>query len=174
MFLTGIVLPATAGALVTAPVTVHHDRQARKETAVFRTIDETMAVAPQITAEDVAAAANAGYRVIVNNRPDGEDPGAPQGAEIEAAARAAGLRYVAIPVTHAGFSQPQVEAMAATLRDAGGPVLAYCRSGTRSANLWALARASMGDRADDLIGKAGGAGYDVSGLRATLDMLASK
>jgi uncharacterized protein (TIGR01244 family) len=100
-------------------------------------------------------------RLIVNNRPDREEPGQPHSAEIEAAARAAGLGYRHIPVAK-GFSAWQVEAMADALEH--GPVLAFCRSGMRSTHLWALARASRGIPAPTLIGLAADAGYDLSDL----------
>ena len=96
------------------------------------------------------------------------------GDAIRAAAEAAGLSYTAIPVTHAGFSFPQVQAMIAALEDAGGPVLAYCRSGTRSCNLWALAGAGLGEDPDTLTAKAAGAGYDISGLRPLMDAVAQR
>lgn len=138
----------------------------------IRPIDEHIAVAPQITVDMLPALAAAGFTAIINNRPDGEDAGQPDGAEIAAAAAAAGLRYTAIPVTHAGFSGNQVDAMVAALEAAGGPVLAYCRSGTRSCNLWALARARSGDHPDTLMAKAAATGYDLTGIRALLETLA--
>ena len=138
---------------------------------MIRKIDEAISVAPQIAPEDVAGLAAAGFRTIVNNRPDGEDDGQPEGDAIRAAAEAAGLSYAAIPVTQGGFPRPQVEAMAAAIADAGGPVLAYCRSGTRSCNLWALAAASTGGEPEALTAKAAGAGYDISGIRPLLDAL---
>ncbi len=141
---------------------------------MIRTIDETISVAPQIRPEDLADLAASGFTAIINNRPDGEDDGQPTGDTIASAAAAAGLRYTAIPVTHAGFSGAQVEAMAAALDAAGGPVLAYCRSGTRSCNLWALAAASQGGDPDMLTAKAAGAGYDLSGIRALLDTLSGR
>jgi len=140
---------------------------------MIRKIDDHVSVAPQISPEEVAAVARAGYAEIVNNRPDGEEPGQPTGAEIAAAAEAAGIAYRAIPVTHSGFSGNQVEAMASALTAAAGPVLAFCRSGTRSAHLWALARARMGDDPATLVSKTAGAGYDISGIRAMLDTLAA-
>ena len=109
--------------------------------ADIRPINDSIAVAPQIASDDIAAIKAAGYVAIVNNRPDGEEPGQPAGDTIRAAAEAAGLTYTAIPVTQAGFGHPQLDAMAAALAAADGPVLAYCRSGTRSCNLWALAAA---------------------------------
>lgn len=140
---------------------------------MIRTIDETISIAPQITPEDVAAIAAAGFVSIVNNRPDSEEAGQPDGAAIEAAARAAGLGYAAIPVTPGGFSSAQVENMADVLAAADGPVLAFCRSGTRSCNLWALARASTGGDPAELVSKGAGAGYDLSGIRPVLEQLST-
>ncbi|RUN77403.1 TIGR01244 family phosphatase [Sphingomonas sp. TF3] len=139
----------------------------------LRTIDATISVAPQISLEDLAALAAAGFTAIVNNRPDGEDVGQPTGDAIAAAAAAAGLGYTAIPVTHAGFSHPQIDAMAAVLAEAKGPVLAYCRSGTRSCNLWALAAVKAGAHPDAAMAKAAAAGYDLTGLRPLLDALST-
>ncbi len=147
-------------------------RPFRYGSAMLRPLDPTIAVAPQITPDDISAIAAAGYLAIVNNRPDGEEPGQPDGEAIRAAAEAAGLAYTAIPITHAGFSRPQVDAMRDALAAANGPVLAYCRSGTRSCNLWALARAAQGDDAEMLTGKAAQAGYDLRGLRPALDAVA--
>lgn len=140
----------------------------------MRTIDETISVSPQISPADVTELARAGFKAIVNNRPDEEEPGQPAGDAIRAAAEALGLSYHAIPVTHAGFSMPQVEAMRAAIDGAGGPVFAYCRSGTRSTNLWALAEASLGSDPETLVTKAAQAGYDLTGLRPMLDTLAGK
>lgn len=139
---------------------------------MIRPIDETISVAPQISPADVTDIARAGFTMIINNRPDDEEMGQPDGAAIQTVAETLGLGYVAIPITHAGFSHPQLDAMAAALAEATGPVLAYCRSGTRSCNLWALAQAKNGANPDMLEEKAGKAGYDLSGIRPTLDALA--
>ncbi len=139
---------------------------------MIRTVNESISVAPQIAVGDVADIAAAGFKTIVNNRPDEEEPGQPSGAEIQAAAEAAGLAYVAIPVTHAGFSHPQLDAMTEALVAAKGPVLAYCRSGTRSCNLWALAAAKAGRNPNLLAAQAEDAGYDLSNIRPMLDALA--
>ena len=130
-------------------------------------LDADTLVAGQIGAEDVPAIAEAGVTLIVNNRPDGEEPGQPSGETIRAAAQAAGLAYRFIPVA-GGLSAPQVEAMAAAFDEAGGKVLAFCRSGTRSTYLWALARARRGADAETLIGQAAAAGYDLTPLRPHL------
>ena len=140
--------------------------------ADIRSINDRISVAPQILPEDMAAIKAAGFVAIVNNRPDDEDNGQPSGDAIRAAAEAAGLAYSAIPVTHAGFSHPQIDAMAAALTAADGPVLAYCRSGTRSCNLWALAAAKAGRDPELLVAQARGAGYDLAGMKPTLDALA--
>jgi len=139
----------------------------------LRTIDASIAVAPQIAPDAIAELAAAGFTDIINNRPDGEDFGQPDGGEIAAAAAAAGMTYTAIPVTQAGFSHPQIDAMAAVLDKAKGPVIAYCRSGTRSCNLWALAAVKTGAHPDAVMAKAAGAGYDLTGLRPLLDALST-
>lgn len=138
---------------------------------MFRRIDDTILVAPQVSPADLADAAALGVALVVNNRPDQEEAGQPDGRSIEAAARTAGLDYVAIPVIHAGFSHAQVDAMATALKQANGPVLAYCRSGTRSTYLWALARARLGDHPAVLTEKAEAAGYDLRPIRPMLDAL---
>jgi uncharacterized protein (TIGR01244 family) len=138
---------------------------------MIRKVDDSISVAPQISVEDVAAIKAAGFTAIVNNRPDDEESGQIAGDAIRDAALAAGLTYAAIPITHAGFSYPQIEAMADVLAGADGPVLAFCRSGTRSCNLWALAQAKNGAAADELIAKGAGAGYNLDGIRPLLDQL---
>ena len=142
---------------------------------MFRKIDEKTYASPQISVEDIAEAKALGIGMIVNNRPEDESDDQTPGADIEAAAAAAGMAYVAIPVTHAGFSMPQVEAMEAALAAAGDkPVLAYCRSGTRSTLLWALAQARMGSDLSAIAASAARAGYDVSPVGPQLDFLAAQ
>lgn len=141
---------------------------------MFRQLTPRIFASPQIGLAEVAEAQAQGIGLIINNRPEGESDDQLAGTEIEAAAAAAGIAYVAIPVTHAGFSQPQVTAMAAALASTDAPVLAYCRSGTRSTLLWALAEASRGESPDALAAAAAAAGYDVTPVRAVMDMLASQ
>ena len=141
---------------------------------MFRRLTDQLQVSPQIGLAEVAEAAAAGVTLIVNNRPEDESEDQTPGAEIEAAARAAGLSYITIPITHAGFSEPQVSAMAAALAGANGPVLAYCRSGTRSTLLWALAEASQGGDPDALTNMAAKAGYDLGPVRPLMDMLKAR
>ena len=140
---------------------------------MFRKINDNISVSPQITLEDIAAAKAEGVTLIINNRPDGEDPSAPQSADIEAGARDAGMKYIAIPITHSGFSGPQVDAMIAALAD-GDKILAYCRSGTRSTLLWSLAQAKQGVSPDEIARLAGNAGYDITPVRAMVDALSAE
>ncbi len=105
---------------------------------MFHPLDEATLVAGQIWPEDIPAIAALGVTSIVNNRPDGEEPGQPLNSDIEVAARGAGLDYRHIPVA-GGFPDASVSAMAAAIAQADGKLLAFCRSGARSAHLWALA-----------------------------------
>lgn len=141
---------------------------------MFRQLTPDLLVAPQICCNDIVEAAHMGVRLVINNRPEDESDDQTPGPDIEAAARSAGLEYIAIPVTHAGFSEPQVQAMAKALADAGGPVLAYCRSGTRSTLLWGLAEASQGGDPDALTNIAAKAGYDLTPIRPLMDMLKAR
>ncbi|MEO0691153.1 MAG: TIGR01244 family sulfur transferase [Pseudomonadota bacterium] len=140
----------------------------------FRKLSETVFASPQIELVDIEAAKALGVSFIVNNRPDGEDPTAPQGADIAAGAMEAGMDYVEIPIGHSGFSEPQIDQMISAIDAADGSVLAYCRSGTRSTLLWALAQAKSGQDPEAIAQAALAAGYDVSPIRAMLDMLAAK
>lgn len=134
----------------------------------IRKITDDIAVAPQINPDDVSEIAASGYRTIMNNRPDGEAMGQPENSAIEAAAKAAGLNYVYLPVISGRMTEEDVTSFAQVLKQAEGPVLAFCRTGTRCTNLWALARAGELP-AVDIVEKAGAAGYDLSGLKPVLE-----
>jgi uncharacterized protein (TIGR01244 family) len=130
----------------------------------FRHVTDDLSVAPQIGVADVAEAARQGFTTIINNRPDGEDPAQPPGAEIEAAAKAAGLAYVHIPVRGAP-GPAEVEAVRQVVDAADGPVLAFCRSGTRSITTWSIGQAMSGAMSrGDLVSLGRQAGYDLSGV----------
>ena len=129
----------------------------------FRRVTDEFWVSPQISVEDVAKAKAEGFTRIINNRPDGESPDQPASAQIEAAARAAGLDYVFAPVS--GRPSPEaVGAVRAATHGTSGKTLAFCRSGTRSIVTWALGQAAEHDR-EELIRLGVDAGYD---LRAVL------
>lgn len=130
----------------------------------FRQVTDDFSVSPQISLDDLTAAAAQGFKLVINNRPDGEQPGQPSSAEVEAAARAAGLDYVHIPVV--GQPGPeQVEANRLAIAGADGPVLAFCRSGTRSIVTWSIGQALSGERPrGELVSLGREAGYDLSSV----------
>jgi uncharacterized protein (TIGR01244 family) len=97
------------------------------------------AVAPQVRPEDLASLKEAGYAALVNNRPDGEEPGQPRSAELRQAAERAGLRYAYIPIAPGQMTETDAQALRRIIADAKGPVLAFCRTGNRSTKLWELA-----------------------------------
>ncbi len=129
-------------------------------------------VSPQIGPDDLAGAKAMGVGLVVNNRPDGEQFGQPRGAEIETAACALGLAYVAIPIGHAGLSPDDLDSFDCAVAAAPGGVLAYCRSGTRSTMLRALSEARKGRPVDDIIIEAAQAGYNLAGQRRALEAAA--
>ena len=130
----------------------------------FRRVTDDLSVAPQIGVADVAEAKRMGFATIINNRPDGEEPGQPSGAEIEAAAKAQGLAYVHVPVRGAP-GPAEVEAVRQAVDAADGPVLAFCRSGTRSITTWSIGQMVSGAMSrGDLVSLGRAAGYDLSGV----------
>ena len=143
--------------------------------SAFKRVTPDFAVAAQLGTEDVARAAAEGFRAIIVNRPDGEAPGQPSANEIKGAAEAAGLAFKAIPFSGFPPAPGVVAETAAALDEANGPVLAYCRTGTRSITAWALAQALAGGHTpDEIIALAQKAGYDLYGARGALEALAPK
>ncbi|KLE34620.1 TIGR01244 family sulfur transferase [Aurantiacibacter luteus] len=134
----------------------------------IRRVDESFAVAPQVHASDMQALADAGFTDVMCNRPDGEEPGQPPLAELRAAAEAAGLAFHHVPVTGGAFPEHAVSDFARLRHDAKGPLLAYCRSGTRSMTLETLANPD-GLSVDERMERAEAAGYDLSSLRGYLE-----
>lgn len=133
----------------------------------FVNLTPDFAVAPQLGLDDLDAVKAAGFAMVVNNRPDGESPGQPAEAEIARRAGELGLAYRYVPVVSGHFGQREVEAFREALDSAQGPVVAFCRSGTRSAFMWAFAQA--GEKpADEIIDAAAEAGYDLSALRGRI------
>ena len=133
----------------------------------LKRINDHVSVSGQIQPEDVATLKQLGFTTIVNNRPDGESPDQPDGAEIEAAAKAAGLAYHAIPLGRDGVNPELVANTRAVLEGSDGKVFCYCRSGTRSTTLWALSQAGEAP-AEEIIAQAAEAGYDMSHLAGYL------
>ena len=124
-------------------------------------LDDKTLIDGQISHADIAALKAEGVTMIVNNRPDGEDVGQPTSAEIEAAARDAGLDYRHVPIAR-GMGPADVEAMRNAIHAAGaGKMFAYCRTGNRSALAWAVAKSEDGTSRDELERCVGDAGFDL-------------
>ena len=130
-------------------------------------------VSPQIALEDVQAAADAGITLVICNRPDAEVPPELSHRAMEEAARAAGMAFVYIPVTNESLTLEQVTQQADLLAEADGPVLAYCHSGTRCSIVWAMGKAGEMP-VDEILATTAKAGYQLEGIRPTLETLAAQ
>jgi len=139
----------------------------------FKRLDDTVFAAGQISAADLDAALEQGVRCIVCNRPDDEDTGQPTAEAVRGWAEDRGLAFRHIPVSGGEITPEAVGEMAAALREAAGTTLAYCRSGGRSAALWALASAAEGRHTPErALALADNAGYELGALAPALDQLA--
>jgi sulfide:quinone oxidoreductase len=125
-----------------------------------------LSAAGRLDRADIEELAAVGVRTIINNRPDGEDPGQLPAADARRIAEAHGIAYHHIPITAATLSRADVDAFAAALQDAPAPVVAHCRSGTRSTLLWALTRMREGADSLSLIAEAAQHGIDIASLPA--------
>lgn len=127
---------------------------------MIRQLDDRTLVSGQIAPEDVAGLAGHGVTVLVNNRPDGEEPDQPRAGDIEDAATKAGIAYHFIPILR-GIGPADVEAMSQAMDQAsGGKLLAFCRSGTRSALACGLVHRQQGASAEEVAERLAGAGFD--------------
>ena len=126
-------------------------------------VTDALSVSPQITAAEMTAVRDAGFRAIICNRPDGEGADQPTFDEIEAAARQAGLAARYLPVTSGMVQDADADTFGQALMELPGPVLAYCRSGTRSATLWSLSEAGRRP-VPEILAATRDAGYDMSGV----------
>ena len=133
----------------------------------FASVSDTFAVSLQLEPSDIRGLADAGFSTVICNRPDGEELSQPTVASMREAAEAAGLAFHHIPVSGGEFPPVAIKAFAKVREEADGKVLAYCRTGTRSITLDALANVED-ETADDRIKRAERAGYDLSGLRDRL------
>jgi uncharacterized protein (TIGR01244 family) len=128
---------------------------------MIRQLDDRTLVSGQIAPNEVAGLAEQGITILVNNRPDGEEPGQPFAGEIEEAAAAAGIAYRFVPIIR-GIGPADIEAMQEAMREAGdGKLLAFCRSGSRSALTLALAQREEGVAREDIERKVTDAGFDI-------------
>lgn len=133
-------------------------------------LSNELSVSPQIVSSDVARLAEQGFKSIICNRPDGEGADQPLFTEIESAARAAGLAARYLPVSTGKVTDEDAALFGAASAELPKPILAYCRTGTRSTTLWALNEGSRRPAAE-IAETAKAAGYDVSGV---LDRIANK
>ncbi|WP_085309956.1 bifunctional protein tyrosine phosphatase family protein/NAD(P)/FAD-dependent oxidoreductase [Planktotalea arctica] len=128
-----------------------------------KSLSADLSVSPQITPEDVSKARKLGYRAIICNRPDGEGPDQPGFQEIEQAAKSAGMEARYIPISGGIVGDEDVSVFQTAISELPGPVLAYCRTGTRSATLWSLAQASD-TPLPEILAATKAAGYDMGGV----------
>lgn len=139
----------------------------------MNTLTPTMTVSPQIRPADVAEIAAKGFKTLISNRPDGEEPGQPTAAEIAAAAEAAGLAFHHIPFSSGGLTPEAMAHFESAMAEAETPVFAFCRSGTRSCVLWSLTQAKTGAAGvDEIVKCAADGGYDLSAQRGMLEKMA--
>lgn len=134
-------------------------------------LDDDLSVLPQIDPKDVATMAGLGFKTLVNNRPDGEEPQQPASQTMADAAREAGMNYVAQPVVSGAITLADVAEFREKLDGAEKPVLAFCRSGTRCTMLWAMSQAGRLPT-EEIIQRASMAGYNLDGMRHQLEALA--
>lgn len=130
-------------------------------------INDKLSIAGQLMPEDLAEAASQGFTAIINNRPDGEEPHQPNASEMSEAAAKAKLDYIYIPFRSPEITEPIVRQFQQTLADSKGPVLAHCRSGTRTLTLWAIGEVLDGRMTLDEVARMGARlGFDLAGVRA--------
>lgn len=134
-------------------------------------LTDALSVSSFVPPEQLAEVA-AGFGTVINNRPDGEEPGQATSAQIGEAATRLGLNYLHLPVVASQISDADVDAFARALDRCNEPILAFCRTGTRSTMLWALSQAGKLS-SEEIIATAQNAGYDLSALRARLERRAA-
>lgn len=137
-----------------------------------RLITPRYAVSPQISAEDIPAIVAAGYKTVICNRPDSEVTPSHQAAVIRAAAEASGLEFKELPLTHQTMTPENVATQRGFYEASEGPTLAYCASGTRCSVIWSLG-VTAELSTNEILQKTSAAGYQLDGLRPTLEALAS-
>ncbi|WP_417842848.1 TIGR01244 family sulfur transferase [Thalassospira sp.] len=134
----------------------------------MKRLSDDLTVSPQVPLEAIPAIAEAGFKTIMCNRPDQEDPGQPSFDEISAKATQCGLETVFLPVVSGNVQDSDADAFATALANAAKPVFAYCRTGTRCTILWSLASADK-MTTPEIVTAAANAGYDMAGLVPRID-----
>lgn len=138
----------------------------------LRQLTPDLAVSPQIETDDLIVLAEAGFRTIINNRPDDETARGQDSESMRRAAEDLGLRYYYLPFVPGAISPELIEGYREALADES-PAFAYCRSGNRSTVLWALTQAGTLPTAE-ILSTAAAAGYDLSGVRPMIEALATR
>lgn len=133
----------------------------------FKRLSDSFSVSAQLSPDDVKAAAAAGFKSIINNRPDQESADQPSSDDMANLALSLGMSYIHQPVVSGQISDENVDDFAALVRHSDAPILAFCRTGTRCTFLWALSNAKENDL-NDIAASAAAAGYDISGLMPRL------
>lgn len=136
----------------------------------IRSLSDTYAVSPQISVDDAQAIADAGIALVICNRPDSEVPPSHHAEPIGDAVRQAGIRFEVLPLTHQTMTPENVARQAELVESANGLVLAYCATGTRCSVVWALDQAKT-RKPDDVLADTAAAGYQLDGLRPTLEQV---
>ncbi|MEM9119831.1 MAG: TIGR01244 family sulfur transferase [Cyanobacteria bacterium P01_F01_bin.56] len=135
-----------------------------------RALTDDFSVSTQLIEADFAELASAGYKTIINNRPDGEEPGQLTASEAQKLAQAHGMNYVHIPVKMPELTSAIVEEFSTALAANPGPVLAHCKSGTRSCVLWTMASAQQNVMPlTELMQRAAQSGYDLTRMRPMIE-----
>ena len=139
----------------------------------IRQLSDQLSVAAQITVQDVEHIAAQGFKTILCNRPDGEASDQPEFRLIAQAAQAAGINAQYMPVAPKEITDANIVEFGEGLKNIPSPMLAYCRTGTRCAFLWALSKGASGAPVNEIISAASNAGYDVSKLLPRIESLKS-
>ena len=135
-----------------------------------RNLADDFSVSPQLAAADFAELAAAGYKTVINNRPDGEEPGQLTASDAQQLAQEYGLNYVHIPVKIPALTDAIVDQFSAALSNSPGPILAHCKSGTRSCVLWTLAIAKQNTMTlEELMQCVAQSGYDLTKMRPLIE-----
>jgi sulfide:quinone oxidoreductase len=139
----------------------------------MKILTKEFAIAPQVIESDIIEAQKSGVVALIDARPDGEDEGQPTAAQTATMARKYGLAFTHVPVTAGTITDADIEKFATALHEAKGPVLGYCRTGTRAAMLWSLAQARRMPTAA-IFDAAAAAGVDISAVKPKILKLAQQ
>jgi sulfide:quinone oxidoreductase len=133
----------------------------------FKRLSDSLSVSAQLSPDDLKAAAAAGFKSIINNRPDQESADQPSSDSMANLALSLGMSYIPQPIVSGQISEENINDFAALIADSETPILAFCRTGTRCTHRWALSNAK-GNDLSDIAASAAAAGYDISGLMPRL------